>query len=173
MSNEATRGEPRSAAEERRLVAAITDLFERRIAFNGFLGFEIESFAGDGGAGGGGSGCVRVGFDMRPELIGHFLHGRLHGGVISSVLDVAGGLAVMRGIASFHPHESTPAVLARFARLGTIDLRVDYLREGVGERFTAEAEVVRLGRRIAACAMRLANERGRLLATGNANYIVS
>lgn len=155
---------PRSAAEEARLVAAITDLFEHRITFNGFLGFRIASLAAN---------PVRIDFDMRPELIGHYLHGRLHGGVISSVLDVTGGLAIMRAIADRHDHEPTVAVLRRFAHLGTIDLRVDYLRQGIGERFTAEGEVVRLGRRIAASAMRLSNEKGTLVATGNATYIVS
>ena len=155
---------PRSAEEEVRLVAAITDLFERRITFNGFLGFRIESLERT---------PVRIVFDMRPELIGHFLHGRLHGGVISSVLDVAGGLAIMRAVADYHVHERTPEVLQRFAHLGTIDLRVDYLRQGIGERFVAEADVVRLGRRVAATAMRLSNERGTLIATGNATYIVS
>lgn len=163
QSDEAARA-PRSAEEEARLVAAITDLFERRITFNGFLGFRIESIERN---------PVRIVFDMRPELVGHFLHGRLHGGVISSVLDVAGGLAVMRAIADYHAHESTREILERFAHLGTIDLRVDYLRQGIGERFVAEADVARLGRRIAASAMRLENGRGTLLATGNATYIVS
>ena len=156
--------ERRSPAEEARLVAAITDLFERRIVFNEFLGFRIESLE---------SGCVRVGFGMRPELVGHFLHGRLHGGVIAAVLDVVGGLATMRAIADYHAHESSAAILRRFAHLGTIDLRVDYLRQGIGARFVAEGEVVRLGRRIAASAMRLENDGGTLLATGNATYIVS
>jgi len=156
--------ERRDPEEERRLVDAITDLFERRITFNGFLGFRIVSLAGE---------RVRIGFDMRPELVGHFQHGRLHGGVISSVLDVAGGLAVMRAIAQYHAHESTAQILERFTHLGTIDMRVDYLRQGLGERFVAEAEVVRLGRRIGASAMRLSNERETLIATGNATYTVS
>jgi len=154
----------RSDAEQARLVGAITELFEKRITFNGFLGFRILDLASE---------RVRIGFEMRPELIGHYLHGRLHGGVISSVLDVSGGLAVMRDIAMFHEDEMAPVVLKRFASLGTIDMRVDYLRQGIGEHFVAEAEVVRLGRRIAATAMRLHNEKGTLIATGNANYIVS
>jgi len=154
----------RSEAEQARLVGAITELFEERITFNGFLGFRILDLASE---------RVRIGFEMRPELIGHYLHGRLHGGVISSVLDVSGGLAVMRDIAMFHEDEMTAVVLKRFASLGTIDMRVDYLRQGIGEHFVAEAEVVRLGRRIAATAMRLHNEKGTLIATGNANYIVS
>lgn len=156
--------QPRSQAEEARLIASVTELFEQRITFNQFLGFRIEDMATD---------RVRVVFDMRPELIGHYLHGRLHGGVIASVLDVAGGLAVMRGIATYHAHESAREILERFMHLGTVDLRVDFLRQGIGEQFVAEADVVRLGKRIAACAMRLSNESGKLLATGNATYIVS
>lgn len=159
----------RSAEEEARLSRAIIELFERRIVFNEFLGFRIEALdTRDEG-----EGAVRIVFDMRPELVGHFLHGRLHGGVVSAVLDVAGGLAVMRGIAAWHAGESSREVLERFAHLGTIDLRVDFLRQGIGERFVATGTLVRLGRRIAAAAMRLENERGTLVATGNANYIVS
>ncbi len=154
----------RDAVEEARLEEAIRELFEERIVFNGFLGFRIET-AGDE--------RVRIGFPMKPELVGHFLHGRLHGGVISSVLDATGGLAVMWSIAAKHPEEGAAGILERFRHLGTVDLRVDYLRQGIGTRFVATAETARLGRRIAATAMRLENEAGTLIATGNATYIVS
>ena len=110
---------------------------------------------------------------MRPELVGHYLYGRLHGGVISSVLDATGGLAVIWRIAEFYQSETTMEIMSRFRHLGTVDMRVDYLRQGIGETFYAEAEVVRLGRRIAATTMRLRNEEDVLIATGNANYIVS
>ena len=49
---------------------------------------------------------------------------------------------------------------------------MDYLRQGIGTRFVASGETVRLGRRIAATAMRLENDEGTLVATGNATYIV-
>ena len=42
--------------------------------------------------------------------------------------------------------------LRRFGKLGTIDLRVDYLRPALGERFTLSAEVLRLGSRVATTA---------------------
>jgi len=155
---------PRGASEQDKLVQEITSLFEHKISFNEFLGFRLESLE---------SSTIRISFDMRPELIGHYLYGRLHGGVISSVLDVAGGLAVMWAIAEFHKHENTLQIMSRFAHLGTVDLRVDYLRQGIGERFFAEADVVRLGKRIAATRMSLFNEGSTLIATGNANYIVS
>ena len=156
---------PRDAAEQARLDAAIADLFERRIVFNGFLGFRLEPRGAGGEA--------RIGFRMRDELVGHFLHGRLHGGAISSVLDAVGGLAVVWAIADRHAHEGVGGIMERFRHLGTVDLRVDYLRQGVGTRFVASGETVRLGRRLAATAMRLANGDGTLIATGNATYVVS
>lgn len=155
---------PRGASENAKLEEAIRDLFEHRIVFNEFLGFTMEPRK---------ESRVGVAFEMRPELVGHYQFGRLHGGVISSVLDVAGGLAVMWSIADHYATESVVEVMERFRPLGTVDLRVDYLRQGIGERFVAEAETVRLGRRIAATSTRLVNEEGTLIATGNATYIVS
>ena len=79
----------------------------------------------------------------------------------------------MIAITDFHKADDCETAMARFAKLGTIDLRVDYLREGKGKKFYAVAEVVRLGRRIGATRMMLVNENDTLIATGNANYIVS
>ena len=61
----------------------------------------------------------------------------------------------------------------RFAKLGTIDLRIDYLRPGLGKHFTAHAEVMRLGGRVGTTQMRLLNDEGTLIATGAAAYMVS
>jgi uncharacterized protein (TIGR00369 family) len=156
---------PRRGAEEQaRLDAALTDLFERRITFNQTLGLAIESARAPE---------PRIRFAMRPELIGHFQHGRLHGGVISATLDAMGGFALMVAIGEKHAEETAAQVLHRFAKMGTIDLRVDYLRPGVGEHFIASAEVTRLGGRIGSTQMRLVNDQGALIATGAAAYVIS
>jgi uncharacterized protein (TIGR00369 family) len=110
---------------------------------------------------------------MRPELIGHYGMGRLHGGVISAVLDAIGGLAIMVGLADRHPGDSAAQALARFARVGTIDLRTDFLRQGLGKHFVATAEITRLGGRVGSVQMRLSNDQGELIATAAASYIVS
>jgi uncharacterized protein (TIGR00369 family) len=154
----------RSAEEQARLDAALTDLFERRITFNQTLGLVVESAR---------AGEPRIRFAMRPELIGSTFHGRLHGGVISATLDAMGGFALMVAIGEKHADESTAQVMNRFARVGTIDLRVDYLRPGIGTHFVAGAEVTRLGGRIGATQMRLANDQGTLIATGSAAYVIS
>jgi len=88
-------------------------------------------------------------------------------------LDTTGGLAVMVAISNRYPAESCDEIMARFAFLGTVDMRVDYLRPGTGTRFTADSEVLRLGGRLAATRMNLSNEAGDLIATGSAAYIVS
>jgi uncharacterized protein (TIGR00369 family) len=155
---------PRSAEEQARFVAALTDIFEQRIRFNEVLGLRVASLAAP---------APSLRFDMRPELVGHFLYGRLHGGVISAVLDATAGLALIAGIADRHPADTAEQVLQRFARMGTIDLRVDFLRQGVGRHFEASAEVTRLGGRVGSTQMRLVNEDGLLIATGAAAYILA
>ncbi len=164
MSSSPERQAPRSAEEQQRLQSALTELFEQRITFNGVLGLKVISLDPQ---------AVRLGLRMKPELVGHYLYGRLHGGATSATLDAVSGLAVMVGIAEHHRHETTAQVMPRFARVGTIDLRVDYLRQGLGTAFEASAEVTRLGGRVASVLSRLVNQDGTLIATGAAAYIVS
>ena len=155
---------PRTPAEQARLHLALTELWEQRLSFNQLLGLKVDSLDPD---------HPRLRLDMRPELVGHFLYGRLHGGVISAALDAAAGFALTLAIARKHPHEPTAQILQRFSRVGTIDLRVDYLRPGLGAHFIASAEVTRLGGRVASSLMRMHNHDGLLIATGAAAYVVS
>ena len=128
------------------------------------LGLKIDTLGADGAAGH---------ITMRPELIGHFTHQRLHGGVISATLDAIAGLAVMAAIGARHLDEPIDARLARFGKLGTIDLRVDYLRPATGASFIARASVLRLGSRIASTRMEFVDAKGVLVSTGAAAYIVA
>ncbi|MEP7297004.1 MAG: thioesterase family protein [Burkholderiales bacterium] len=153
-----------TTAFEPEFIARIKTMFEERIAFNHVLGLKIDTLDADG---------VSGHIAMRPELIGHFTHQRLHGGVISATLDAIAGLAVMAAIGARHLDEPIDARLARFGKLGTIDLRVDYLRPATGASFTAHASVLRLGSRIASTRMEFVDAKGVLLSTGAAAYIVA
>jgi len=153
-----------STAFEPAFIARIKTMFEERIPFNHVLGLKIDTLDADG---------VSGHITMRPELIGHFTHQRLHGGVISASLDALGGLAVMAAIGARHMDEPVTVRLSRFGKLGTIDLRIDYLRQALGPQFTCKAEVMRLGSRVASTRMELFDAQGRLLSTGSAAYIVS
>ena len=145
-------------------IAGLTRMFEERIVFNKVLGLKLVELSGE---------RVRCRIDMRPELIGHYQHQRLHGGVISAALDATGGMAVMAAIGARHMDEAPEQRLGRFTKLGTIDLRIDYLRPGVGPHFVTSAEVIRLGSRVASTRMEFRAADGSLLSTGAAAYIVS
>jgi uncharacterized protein (TIGR00369 family) len=145
-------------------IARLKLIFEEKISFNKVIGLRIDTLEADG---------ATAHIDMRPELVGHYAHQRLHGGVISATLDAMGGLAVMAAIGARHMDETPDARLMRFAKLGTIDLRIDYLRPAVGPRFVARAEVLRLGSRVASTRMEFFDAEQRLLSTGAGAYIVS
>jgi uncharacterized protein (TIGR00369 family) len=149
---------------EPEFVSALAEIFEQRIVFNQVLGLKVVSVMPERVVG-------RVA--MRPELVGHYAYNRVHGGVISASLDALGGLAVMAAIGARHMDESIEHRLHRFAKLGTIDLRIDYLRPGIGETFELTAEVMRLGSRVATTRMEFLGADGKLLSCGTAAYIVS
>jgi uncharacterized protein (TIGR00369 family) len=153
-----------SSLFEPEFATRLGSLFEDQIRFNQVLGLRIDSLEAD---------RVSGHILMRPELIGHFTHHRLHGGVISATLDAIGGLAVMAAIGARHMGEPVEARLARFGKLGTIDLRVDYLRPATGPSFGATATVLRLGSRVASTRMEFVDSNGKLLSTGAAAYIVA
>lgn len=153
----------RDAAEQALLDAELTALIEHKIRFNQVLGLKVQQLRPQ----------FLVRFDMRPDLVGHYHYGRLHGGVISATLDAMGGCALMLAIAEKHAGDSAEQVMHRFVKMGTIDLRVDFLRQGMGNHFVASAEVMRLGGRVGSTQMRLVNDEGTLIATAAAAYIVS
>ena len=112
--------------------AALVRFFEDQIAFNRLLGMRISSH---------GDGECRIVIPHRPELLGDPFRPALHGGVISTLADTAGGLAVF-----------TQLDLTQ-RRVATVDLRVDYLRPGRAEDLHCDARVVRAGNKVAVAAM--------------------
>jgi uncharacterized protein (TIGR00369 family) len=149
---------------EPEFIAGLKEIFEERIVFNRVLGLKITELQAEAAEG-------RI--DMKPELVGHFALNRLHGGVISATLDAMGGLAVMAAIGSRHMDDAPLQRLHRFAKLGTIDLRIDYLRPAIGDHFGLRAHVLRLGSRVASTRMEFVAADGKLLATGAGAYIIS
>jgi uncharacterized protein (TIGR00369 family) len=149
---------------EPEFIMELTAIFEERIVFNRVLGLKITSIGPRRASG-------RI--DMRRELVGHFVHNRIHGGVISAGLDAMAGLAVMAALGARHMDEPVAQRLMRFSRVGTIDLRIDYLRPGISEYFDLHAEVMRIGSRVASARMEFLGADGTLFSTGTAAYIVS
>ncbi len=116
---------------------------------------------------------VQVRIDMREDLIGNFIRGILHGGVISSVLDLTGGLIASVEVLKHMEHRPVEEIRKRLMRMGTIDLRVDYLRVGEGEYFMASGTVLRRGNRVAVVRTELYNNKELLIAAGTGTYLVA
>jgi uncharacterized protein (TIGR00369 family) len=92
------------------------------------LGFEIVSI---------GAGVCVAKIPYREELIGDPLTGVLHGGVVTSLLDSAGGAAVLSAL-------QTPMPIA------TLDLRIDYLRPSPpGQPMLARVECYKATKHVA------------------------
>lgn len=142
----------------------LRELFEDQIIFNRVMGLKISHIGAD---------RVSARIDMKPELIGHFVLGRMHGGVISACLDALGGLACMAAVGTRFRDEPALQCIQRFEKLATIDLRVDYLRPAVSTHFDLHAEVLRLGSRVGNTRMEFHAACGLLVATGAGAYIVS
>ncbi|MBS1198776.1 MAG: thioesterase family protein [Proteobacteria bacterium] len=153
----------RSASAQKVIEQAICHSFEQ-MAFHAYLGLKVKKCC---------SKEAQIEVAMRPELIGTAVHERLHGGVIATILDAAGGFAICNALVEKFCDETLEQLAARFARVGTVDMRVDYLRQGVGKLFTASGKIIRLGGRIATTQMTLENEDGDMIASGTASYVVS
>lgn len=155
---------PGQADKLNELLLILDDLYENRLPFNQVLGLHVLELKPD---------LVRIAFDLADSLIGNYVQGSLHGGVISSVLDAAGGLMATAGMIQKKINYSIKEISENIARVGTIDLRVDYLRPGKGSSFVSSAAIMRIGNKVAVTRMELHNDQHRLIAVGTGTYLIA
>jgi uncharacterized protein (TIGR00369 family) len=149
---------------KRQMLDLLREIYEETMPFDRLLGVKVARLSLTE---------VQVRIDMREELIGNFLRRILHGGVISSVLDLTGGLVAAVDLLKHIEHQPIDEVQKRLMRMGTIDLRVDYLRVGEGEYFLASGTVLRRGNRVAVVRTELSNDKNLLIAAGTGTYLVA
>lgn len=106
----------------------VGEMFVYHMPFNRALGMELERYEKE---------FAQLAFKNQPMMVGNWAQSILHGGVIASALDVAAGLVCVGSTLTRHETISEDELRQRLSRMGTIDLRVDYLRQ-------AEASVLRL-----------------------------
>ena len=111
-----------------------------------FLGLELGELT---------SGQVSIHLQVRPELLNQTV---VHGGAIASLIDTAAAFAVLTQI---ELHE----------RVTTTDLTIHYLRPITSGRMTANAQVVRGGRRLFVLSVDVRSDRDVLVATAVTTYI--
>jgi uncharacterized protein (TIGR00369 family) len=149
---------------DQELFEAISTIYNEKVPFNEVLGLHVESLHYD---------RVSIRFEMREELVGNFLRGNLHGGVISTVIDVTGSLSAFMGLQEKLTGKTLDEKMAHIGKLGTIDLRVDYLRPGVGQWFVCTAHTLRTGNKVAVTRSELRDDSDDLIAVGTGSYVIS
>ncbi|WGL17244.1 thioesterase family protein [Microbulbifer bruguierae] len=111
-------------------------------------------------------------FARKPQLIGNHYHNILHGGVIATALDQVGGFTAM--VAAYQRMGGAmdwEEKIQRLMRLGTVDMRVDYLKPGRGEHFLCSGSILRVGNKLVVTRMELHNDTEELIATGTATFL--
>ncbi len=141
----------------------VNSIFMEKIPFNNILGLTIDTLTFD-------DVCLK--FMMKEELIGNYLRGSLHGGVISSFLDVTGGLVAFLSVLKEMREEPRRQKMEKLGRLGTIDLRIDYLLPGTGTYFLSRGFILRKGNKVAVTRMELHNNEKKLVAVGTGAFMV-
>jgi uncharacterized protein (TIGR00369 family) len=105
----------------------VLEIMEKHVPFNRLLGIKGESA---------GAGRAVLTLPVRQDHLGDVRRPALHGGVISALIDTAGGVAAW-------------SALAAGESVSTVDLMVDYLEPArVAGPLRAEAELVRKGNRV-------------------------
>ena len=118
---------------------ALITFFETMIPFNVHLGMKVTELE---------EGSCQLTIPFQAHLIGDPFRPALHGGVLSTVMDAAGGLAVFTTMPSYQ------------SRVSTVDLRVDYLRPGLSEDIVCDARIIRIGNKVAVTTMAVVQRDG-------------
>ena len=149
--------------EQTEVFLQIAEFWTNEMPFNQLLGLKIVRFDSEES---------EVQFSWDDRLIGNPMQKILHGGVTASALDLVGGVVAAANIISNLTDLSAQTVQQSLSRLGTIDLRTDFLRPGRGEEFIATARVIRSGNKVAVVRMEMHNEKGDHIAFGTGTYMV-
>ena len=102
------------------------------------------------------SGSVTIHLQVRDELKQN--QGVVHGGAVASLIDTAAAFAVL-------------TQLEINERVTTTDLTIHYLRPASSGRLTAQARIVRSGRRLFVLSVEVTNDQQILVATAVTTYI--
>ncbi|MDX6532072.1 MAG: hypothetical protein QOH41_4362 [Blastocatellia bacterium] len=101
-------------------------------------------------------GAVSIHLGVRNDLKQN--QGVIHGGAVASLIDTAAAFAVL-------------TQLDMNERVSTTDLTIHYLRPASSGRLTAEARIVRGGRRLFVLSVEVRNDQQILVATAVTSYI--
>ena len=142
----------------------IKERFVKEVPFLKLLGIKVSKFNYPE---------VEMVLDWNNELMGNVVQESLHGGVTATILDSVGGLVAVGNFISTENNLTADYLKTRIGRMGTIDMRVDYLLPGRGTIFTATGRVIRAGKRVTVCRMEMHKDKNDCIALGTGSYLWS
>jgi uncharacterized protein (TIGR00369 family) len=148
------------------MISHVISLFRDTMPFNQLLGLEFIT------NGQGHDTQVQLQLNWQASLTGNPMQRILHGGVTATMLDTIGGLVAIIETIKQTDSDALDDLQVRLPTMGTVDMRVDYLRPGRGEQFIATASIIRKGSKLVVCRMELHNEKGDHIAFGTGTYML-
>ena len=131
----------------------IANFIENKILYNKFLGIKLKSLN---------QGSCQLLLPFKTELLGDPFRAVVHGGVLSTLIDVSGGTACFSMLKN------------KKDRLSTVDLRVDFLEPARQNDLNCTAKVVRMGNKMGVVHMKIFSnitaQNPILIATGQGVY---
>lgn len=117
--------------------------------FHQWLGLEVTEVDEDG---------ILIRIPWREEFVVNTAVGYAHGGILATIIDVAGDYALAAKLGRPYP---------------TVDMRVDYHRAATEGDMFARAKVVKLGKLFSVAEASVYDAENRLLASGRGVYAVA
>ncbi|MBL4887318.1 MAG: PaaI family thioesterase [Flavobacteriaceae bacterium] len=129
----------------------LKNVFENHMPVNRFMGIKVVDIK---------EGYVKIHMPFKEEFIGDFIQKRWHGGMQASLADTAGGLAAMTTVSSIAE------------KVSTIDMRLDFLNASEPKDLYAEAEVLKIGKRIIKVDVKLYHQKNTIIALARCGFSV-
>jgi len=145
------------------IFSMLMDVYNSKMPFNVLLGIEVTELTLERAV---------ISIQSREDLYGNFIHKILHGGVISSVIDLSGGVIAQAHALSQMKGLTIGQMMHRFSMMSTLNMRVDYLRPGSGNKFECISKVVRAGNKVAVVQMEMIDSENKQTAVGTGSYLI-
>ncbi len=146
-----------------RILDILKEIYNHKMPFNRYLGIEVEDLTLE---------RAIINISSREELQGNYMQKILHGGVISSVIDLSGGIIAQSHAIKQMKDVTVGEMIMRFGKMSTLNIRVDYLRPGAGNNFRCISKVIRAGNKVAVAQMELFNENDEIISMGTGSYLI-
>jgi len=145
------------------IIEILKEAYNNKMPFNKLLGIDVEEISMN---------IVKIKIEMRDDLVGNYEQKILHGGVISAVLDLTGGIIAQINAIPQLNGETAAVFASRFSKMSTTNIRVDYLNPGYGDYFFSTGTIAKIGNKIATSQMEFRNDKNKLIAIATGSYLV-